>query len=266
MRAREANDEHGPRGILHLIVLLLVMTMAVQLSCKRSAASLAEDDFAIVRSGDVQAVAELLDKGARPNEAGQFGTTALAHAAKLGDLDMVALLLDHGAKRSLDSLRGGNPLFEAIAAGHDEVVLVLLEAGADPNVLHGRPLVHAATTGNEAVVTALLAAGADAAAMLDEGESALAGAVLNGHDGIVQRLLAEDGVNVDIRLGVEQETPLMIAARRGDEEIAELLLAAGADARLADRAGHTAADRAERAGFPELARRILAAADAQGEP
>jgi ankyrin repeat protein len=54
----------------------------------------------------------------------------------------------------------------------------------------------------------------------------------------------------------------MAAAQAGDEATAELLLAHGADAGLADDAGRTAADHARAAGHDTLAVRVAASGPA----
>jgi uncharacterized protein len=57
-------------------------------------------------------------------------------------------------------------------------------------------------------------------------------------------------------------TPLMMAAMHGDQRNADALLAGGADARLVNRAGNTAADLARAQGRDRLAERIARAAAA----
>jgi ankyrin repeat protein len=55
-------------------------------------------------------------------------------------------------------------------------------------------------------------------------------------------------------------TPLMAAALHGDGELTDLLLACGADSRMASDDGRTAADMAHDAGHPNLGARIRGAA------
>jgi ankyrin repeat protein len=69
----------------------------------------------------------------------------------------------------------------------------------------------------------------------DSTNSPLSVAVALGHLGIVRCLLAQPGVNVDIKDSFACATPLTEAARRGLEEIALALLAAGADPNCMDK-------------------------------
>ena len=75
-------------------------------------------------------------------------------------------------------------------------------------------------------------------------------AVAAGDAAAVRQWLAR-GANPNQRDAKEQ-TPLMLAADRGDGAIVRLLVDAGADRRLRDPQGLSAADHAERAGHPEL--------------
>jgi len=75
-------------------------------------------------------------------------------------------------------------------------------------------------------------------------------AVAAGDAAAVRQWLARDA-NPNQRDAKEQ-TPLMLAADRGDGAIVRLLVDAGADRRLRDPQGLSAADHAERAGHAEL--------------
>ena len=52
------------------------------------------------------------------------------------------------------------------------------------------------------------------------------------------------------------DTPLMLASRLGSAELCDLLLAAGANARLRNRDRLSASEAAEARGFAQLARRL----------
>ena len=78
-------------------------------------------------------------------------------------------------------------------------------------------------------------------------------------EGVVDWLLLQ-GAEIDAR-SPNGSTPLMLAAGYGGISSAERLLKAGADARLRNEQGQTAADFAERAGRDRLARQLRAAAD-----
>lgn len=148
---------------------------------------------------------------------------ALRHATKRGDARIRQLLLDAGA----------TPLKHrgmADAAGTNDIVAVreLLAAGADVNApTDGRTgLMRAVQDGHEAMVEALLAAGARPDA--GQGPSALHLALQFGRLGIALRLI-EAGASVDAPDG-HGNTPLFVAVmRRGTEACIEAMIARGAN-------------------------------------
>ncbi|HEV2600844.1 MAG TPA: ankyrin repeat domain-containing protein [Candidatus Babeliales bacterium] len=68
---------------------------------------------------------------------------------------------------------------------------------------------------------------------------------------LIQHLI-DKGINIDFR-NQQQQTPLIIAAQNGDEEIVELLLIAGANKDKCDANGFNAADAARNAGYEDIA-------------
>jgi uncharacterized protein len=220
--------------------------------------SLADEDFAVVLSGEVAEVARMLDRGARVDETGYMRRTALWYAARNGDVAMVSLLLERGA----DAQHRPSGIPPLVAAAHSNslpIVARLLEEGVDPNG-EGMPgqnaIASAASKGNLEMVRLLLDAGAHAGKPGLDGETPLYIAALSGHREVVVALLETKAVSIDAQTESEGATALMAAAWRRHEAIVDLLLAAGADRGLVDKHGRTAADHAERMGEPELAERI----------
>lgn len=123
----------------------------------------------------------------------------------------------------------------AIAIENDDVdaIKALLEGGAavDTPIEYGEhkitPLIKAAWDGTDDIVAVLLEAGANVnAAASDTGETALMNAVTREHLAVVKRLLA---AKADVKpKNAFQFNAFTIAVNSGNEEIAKLLLDAGA--------------------------------------
>jgi ankyrin repeat protein len=155
--------------------------------------------------GDVTRVRTLLASRADVNAAMGDGMTALHWAADRGDVAMTGLLLRARARLTATTRIGSyTPLHVAARKGHAEVVQLLLKAGAEANALaiNGVSALHlAATAGEPKTVKALLDAGADP----------------------------------DAREREWGQTPLIFAASNNRASAIEVLLAKGANARIATR-------------------------------
>jgi ankyrin repeat protein len=169
------------------------------------------------------------------------GLTPLMFAARQGAVDAAAALTAAGADLNLTDPDGMSALVIAIINGHFDVAGTLLDKGADPNVadVAGMAALYAAVdmhtldpminrppprpTGNLSAVDLvgrLLARGA------------------NVNMRLKAPLLARQHNSGDPNLG-EGASPLMRAARSGDLVLMRVLLDAGADVKLATRAGMT---------------------------
>jgi uncharacterized protein len=222
----------------------------------------AADDLAsAVIRGDQEAVRSLLRNKANVNLAQDDGATPLLWAADRDDLEIADLLLAAGARVDAANIDGVTPLFMASINGSAGMIERLIKAGANPNAAltpsGDTALMMTARTGKVAAIKVLLDHGADVNARESWGDTtALMWAVASRNAEAV-RMLIERGANVNARSkfvpqttnrtyegstpedrkpgqGVEELssgllTPLMFAAREGDLESAQVLIAAKAD-------------------------------------
>ena len=186
-------------------------------------------------------VRALIAERAPVNERQADGATALAWAAHWSHLDGASALLRAGADPNLVNDLGVSPLGLAAKNGSLPMTSLLLKGNADPNVktVSGEtPLMTASFTGSVDVVKTLVAHGADVnAATTGSQQTALMWAVSERHPQVV-KVLAEVGAKVDAK-SAGGFTPLLFAARQGDATSAAALLDAGASIDLVGRDRNT---------------------------
>ena len=197
-------------------------------------------------SSGVEVARALIEAGADPSVRGSLDATPLQRAAKRGDRGGFRLLMDLGADPSIRDEDGDPPLHWAFLGDHafaSEFTLALLEAGADPNArgsLRATPLHHAAKDGLGQAVELLVAAGADLHAEDKDGDTPLHWAFVGDVEfapAVLGKLL-EAGADPNAR-GSLGATPLHRAAKQGDLQAIEMLVARGADLRAEDQDGDT---------------------------
>jgi len=208
-------------------------------------------------TGDLAMTQQLLADGADANAVDGNKDTALMLAVRSAQAAVVEALLAAGAKPQAGDARGRTPLWQAAAAGQRDTIAVLLRARATVDAADAdgaTPLMAAAAGGHVAVVEALLAGGAAAAHRGRLGDTPLHAAAGSGRADVMRVLLRQKpAVDASNEFG---DTPLMLASRLGSAELCDLLLAAGANARLRNRDRLSASEAAEARGFAQLARRL----------
>lgn len=134
------------------------------------------------------------------------------------------------------TVRGQGPsatavLLGQIRAGDTQMVERALRSGADPNTRDASgatALMYAAAFASDATMRALLDKGADVNAANQSGATALMWAT---HDSDKVRLLLSRGVQVNAARA-DGATALLGAALRGNQQVVEMLIAAGADRQI----------------------------------
>ncbi|MGH8110254.1 MAG: ankyrin repeat domain-containing protein [Arenimonas sp.] len=144
---------------------------------------IAGDLPAAAMTGDLQAVARLLDLGLPINGLDAQACTALLRAAGGGHENIVRHLLAHDADHRIAARTGATALSAAISMRHAQVVDVLLRNGADPEQsLPGgvTPLMLASALGLPDIISHLLSRGALPNAFDAHGFNALHCAAIHG--------------------------------------------------------------------------------------
>ena len=224
------------------------------------------------KRGDRDAVRAALARKADVNAAQIDGSTALHWAAERDDLDMADQLIRAGARVTARTREGVTPLQLAATNGSAAMIDRLIKAGADANAPLSAggdtALMMAARTGKTDAIRVLVEAGGNVNAKESwGGTTALMWAVSEGHADAA-RLLIGAGADVNARSnyvaaangrGFEGRTPvanrrdakaeefasgwltpLTLAAREGDVEMARVLVSANADVNAAAGDGKTA--------------------------
>jgi ankyrin repeat protein len=222
--------------------------------------------------GDRAAIRAAVARKADLNVPQVDGSTALHWAVERDDVEMVDLLIRGGARVTAKTREGVTPLQLAATNGSAAMIDRLLKAGAQVNepvtAVRDTALMMAARTGTAAAIRVLLEAGADVNAKETwGGTTALMWAVSQGHAEAARMLIAagadvnaksnyvaaangrgfEGRTPVGNRTEAKPEefasgwlTPLMLAAREGNVELARILVSAGADVNATAGDGKTA--------------------------
>lgn len=230
--------------------------------------------------GDIRAIALLLAKGAKIDATDSRNTTPLHRAATEGSIEAMKLLLAKGADPNVRDSEGNTPLLLLLASHslmRDEArppakdfVLTLIEQGAQVNVENHEGvtlLQQAAALGYPDLLNELLTRGALVNRESATGWTALHSATASENAECVAMLLGR-GARTDVvgrlpdmvrlpRFYWPGRTPLHIAASQGNDSIASLLIAAGANVNATDGAGKTPLYLALEQDHPSTARLLM---------
>jgi len=208
-----------------------------------------------VMTKNTATVRSLLNQKTDVNAPQADGATALHWAVKWDDASTVDLLLRAGANPNAANRVGATPMYIAAVNGSPVIIEKLIAAGVDPNapLLSSKEtaLMVAARTGKPEAVKVLLDRGAQVNVKESlRGTTALMWAAEQGHAAVI-KLLAERGANVaelstatipkngrgngddddDVQMAIPIGglTSLIFAAREGNMDAVQALVAAKAD-------------------------------------
>jgi ankyrin repeat protein len=165
----------------------------------------------------------------------RIGWTALHSAANKGHKDVASLLIAKGADVNAVDERDYTPLTIAAYVGEREIAELLVAKGALLNPVDVKglsPLHYAASAGNLEIAKMLIAKGAQINAQSRDYTQESGWVSVSGN--------TVSARNVSSRKIIEGRTPLQLAAKNGHKEMAELLIAKGANVNMRDNYGSTA--------------------------
>lgn len=213
---------HSSIGILHWCSIGSSGTTSIAEAIKDPDAVVESTLTALVGSGDTAAIGVLLaDNPDLAHHRDNSGATLLQVAAEHSKIDMAKLLLDHGADVNAKDDRGVTPLHAAVWQGDKEVAEFLLVHGADINAKDDQGVTPLRSIEFQEDFMQLLRQYLPSCREIHEA----------ARNGDVLKVKALIDTNPDLVFVREQngETPLYAAAKSGNKDVVELLLASGAD-------------------------------------
>jgi len=217
-------------------------------------------------TGQTESIKCLIELGANIEARNTADDTPILMAAGKGQIQSIKCLVSLGADIKTEA---GLILGLTAAEGQVESIKCLVSLGADVNAVvqngNGKTAIFfAAGAGQISCMECLISLGAHITATDDDGQTAMAFAITFGEDGDdiagAVRLLLAKGQNANA-IAKNGRSALHQAARRGDVEIAKLLVSAGANANTKDNEdneGKTPLDSANENGNTALAQYLMA--------
>ncbi len=209
--------------------------------------------FQAVQRGDAVLLESLLREGSNPDLRLPDGTTLLMESAKWRDLELVQILLAGGADPNAANGDGATALIWG--AGHPEITRSLLERGADPLMRSrlGNTALAAAVRHPDAAASVRLLMDAEGkTGQASDRRGFLARAVRGGNREVFEALV--EGSSRE-----DRSRALLAAASLGRKDLADRLLALGADPNWADGFTGHALNAALLTGHPAIAVELLKA-------
>ncbi len=178
-----------------------------------------------VKKNDCDRVKQLLAQEVDVNLPDDEGWTALHTAVTRGALEIVKLLVEAGADVNAEDKEGKTPLDVAALSLRRDVIAYLYQQGAKSERF-AHNIAYLAGVGDTAKIKELLASGADVKARDVWFRTALHYAAERGDKELVE-FLVHAGAEVDVKDWYA--TPLHLAIKARHKDIVEVLINAGAD-------------------------------------
>jgi ankyrin repeat protein len=196
---------------------------------------------AAVFSGSVETVKILIGNGSEIDAgSSDSGITPLLLAAHVGYLPIVQELVNSGADFNIRDKDGDNALMTSTISGNVDVACWLIQnvshTDIKPNKAGHTPLTQAIHSVNYDIINCLLQNGFPVN-LEDESISPLNAAAFKGNYAVA-KILLESGANVNFK-EEDGSTPLHLAAYRGHLQVVRLLVAHNADLSAVDVEGRT---------------------------
>ncbi|KAL8755325.1 MAG: hypothetical protein Q9199_003722 [Rusavskia elegans] len=211
-------------------------------SKQNSDAELGKALFRAVEKQDIKTSKMLLEAGADPDGRPSWETPAIVAAVKNTNIQLLQMLLEYSPNIEAHAPGSGTALHTAVTKGKPEMVKLLLAHGADPNKRPSgtEPSLYKAVSKHYDEIVELLLQQDNI--QIDDtppgGTTAMYQAAKKGNTELVQRLLAA-GANADA-IATGTNTAMFQAAKKGNYDICKLLLENGAKVDARTTGGDTA--------------------------
>ncbi len=187
----------------------------------------------------------------------------LRQAASRGETAAVRRLLGEGAAVDAQDQQRQTPLLLAVSAGHTDAARALIEAGADINAQAGNrdtPWLLAGARGRTEILKLMIPRGPDLTIRNRYGGNALIPACERAHVETVRLLLAETKIDVnhvnDLGWTCLLEIVILGDGGTAHQDVARMVLDAGANPNFADKEGLSPAFHARQKGQVKIAELI----------
>ena len=197
---------------------------------------------AVISHCSKEVLQAIIDHGADVNATDKNNCTALMWAIKKRHADAIHVLLKAGADTKFANKNGQTCLMYAVYSNcSEEVLQAIIDHGADVNATNKdnyTALLEACRARHVDAIHVLVKAGADTNIADKDGHTCLTYIVLGDYSNEVLQALIDHGANLNATCK-HDNTALMKACKKRNEDAIRVLLKAGADTNIVDQGGQT---------------------------